>query len=703
MSGLTTHVLDLATGLPAAGVAVTLLRGDEVLATTVTNADGRTDRPLRRPARARRLRAALRGRRPLRRRATRRRSSTSCRCASGSATRTRTSMCRCSSRPAATAPTVAADEVVARCRELARVSDEHGRLTRAFGGAGDGARQRARRPLDGGGRDSRRASTPRATWSATCPARRRTRGRCCSARTSTPCATPARSTGRSACSARSTASRACGRRRSRCRSRSTCSRFSDEEGVRFGSAYLGSRAVAGTLDDALLDRADDDGVTRARGARRDGRVGVAGRASGCSATARSTSSRDRCSRSAGCRSASSPRSPARPAPRSRFTRARRPRRDGPDGAAARRGGRAGRAGARGRGGRPVAPTGSWRRSAGWRCGPARRTSSPATRSATIDVRHADDAVRADAVAAIRGARRGDRGGARRRRSTWHDLLETAAVAMDAGAERAARRRGARGGRRAAAAARAAPATTRVALAGRTPVAMLFVRCAGGVCHHPGRVGRRRRRRRRARRPRPASCAGWRERRPRPPRLRAGRHRDRRRADRGGRPDLPGGREEIDARGLVALPGVVDAHVHLNDPGRADWEGFATGTAALAAGGTTTCIDMPLNAIPPTVDGAGFDAKVARGDRRGARRRRAVGRARARRPRPARRARRARRRRLQGVHVRERRAGVPRRRRPHAARGHGAAPRALGLPVAVHAESDALTSRARRAAPSPPAR
>ena len=76
------------------------------------------------------------------------------------------------------------------------------------------------------------------------------------------------------------------------------------------------------------------------------------------------------------------------------------------------------------------------------------------------------------------------------------------------------------------------------------------------------------------------------------------------------PELPGGREEIDARGLVALPGVVDAHVHLNDPGRADWEGFATGTAALAAGGTTTCIDMPLNAIPPTVDGAAFDAKVA---------------------------------------------------------------------------------------------
>ena len=77
------------------------------------------------------------------------------------------------------------------------------------------------------------------------------------------------------------------------------------------------------------------------------------------------------------------------------------------------------------------------------------------------------------------------------------------------------------------------------------------------------------------------------------------------------PELPGpAREELDARGLLVLPGVVDAHVHLNDPGRADWEGFATGTAALAAGGTTCAIDMPLNAIPPTIDGAAFDAKVA---------------------------------------------------------------------------------------------
>ena len=69
------------------------------------------------------------------------------------------------------------------------------------------------------------------------------------------------------------------------------------------------------------------------------------------------------------------------------------------------------------------------------------------------------------------------------------------------------------------------------------------------------------------------------------------------------------REEIDARGLLVLPGGVDAHVHFNEPGRASWEGWATGTAALAAGGVTACIEMPLNASPPTVDRAAFDAKV----------------------------------------------------------------------------------------------
>ena len=75
------------------------------------------------------------------------------------------------------------------------------------------------------------------------------------------------------------------------------------------------------------------------------------------------------------------------------------------------------------------------------------------------------------------------------------------------------------------------------------------------------------------------------------------------------PELPDGREQLDAAGLVVLPGVLDAHVHLNDPGRAHWEGFATGTRALAAGGTTCAADMPLNALPPTLDAASFDAKV----------------------------------------------------------------------------------------------
>ena len=59
---------------------------------------------------------------------------------------------------------------------------------------------------------------------------------------------------------------------------------------------------------------------------------------------------------------------------------------------------------------------------------------------------------------------------------------------------------------------------------------------------------------------------------------------------------------------VLLPGLVDTHVHINDPGRTDWEGFASATRAAAAGGVTTLIDMPLNSIPPTIDPAALDAK-----------------------------------------------------------------------------------------------
>ena len=70
------------------------------------------------------------------------------------------------------------------------------------------------------------------------------------------------------------------------------------------------------------------------------------------------------------------------------------------------------------------------------------------------------------------------------------------------------------------------------------------------------------------------------------------------------------REEIDASNLFVLPGVIDAHVHFNEPGRTEWEGIATGSRACAVGGTTTFFDMPLNAHPPTIDAASFDEKRA---------------------------------------------------------------------------------------------
>lgn len=73
--------------------------------------------------------------------------------------------------------------------------------------------------------------------------------------------------------------------------------------------------------------------------------------------------------------------------------------------------------------------------------------------------------------------------------------------------------------------------------------------------------------------------------------------------------LPGSAErELDATGLTLFPGVIDPHVHFNEPGRTHWEGFASGTRALAAGGTTVFFEMPLNASPPTLDAASFELK-----------------------------------------------------------------------------------------------
>jgi len=67
---------------------------------------------------------------------------------------------------------------------------------------------------------------------------------------------------------------------------------------------------------------------------------------------------------------------------------------------------------------------------------------------------------------------------------------------------------------------------------------------------------------------------------------------------------------VDAGDAVVMSGLVDAHVHVNEPGRTEWEGFATATRAAAAGGITTLVDMPLNSIPPTTTTDGFNEKLA---------------------------------------------------------------------------------------------
>src|SRR6266481_10073289 len=65
-------------------------------------------------------------------------------------------------------------------------------------------------------------------------------------------------------------------------------------------------------------------------------------------------------------------------------------------------------------------------------------------------------------------------------------------------------------------------------------------------------------------------------------------------------DVPSGCELIEAApDSIVMPGLVDTHVHVNEPGRTDWEGFATATRAAAAGGVTTIVDMPLNSSPVT--------------------------------------------------------------------------------------------------------
>ena len=75
-------------------------------------------------------------------------------------------------------------------------------------------------------------------------------------------------------------------------------------------------------------------------------------------------------------------------------------------------------------------------------------------------------------------------------------------------------------------------------------------------------------------------------------------------------DIPDRNDVSDAGDLVVMPGLVDSHVHVNEPGRTEWEGYETATRAAAAGGVTTIVDMPLNSIPATTTRAAFEEKLA---------------------------------------------------------------------------------------------
>src|ERR1700733_14501617 len=75
-------------------------------------------------------------------------------------------------------------------------------------------------------------------------------------------------------------------------------------------------------------------------------------------------------------------------------------------------------------------------------------------------------------------------------------------------------------------------------------------------------------------------------------------------------NVPASAQLRDYGDYVLMPGLVDTHVHINEPGRTDWEGFKTATQATAAGGVTTLVDMPLNCLPETISVAALEAKRA---------------------------------------------------------------------------------------------
>lgn len=73
--------------------------------------------------------------------------------------------------------------------------------------------------------------------------------------------------------------------------------------------------------------------------------------------------------------------------------------------------------------------------------------------------------------------------------------------------------------------------------------------------------------------------------------------------------IPPGSPQLDAGNWVVMPGLVDTHAHINEPGRTEWEGFETATRAAAAGGITTLVDMPLNSVPVTTSVEALEAKL----------------------------------------------------------------------------------------------
>jgi len=75
-------------------------------------------------------------------------------------------------------------------------------------------------------------------------------------------------------------------------------------------------------------------------------------------------------------------------------------------------------------------------------------------------------------------------------------------------------------------------------------------------------------------------------------------------------DAPPGAALKDLGDLVVLPGLVDSHVHINEPGRTEWEGFETADTRGSAGGVTTLVDMPLNCVPETTNVKALEAKRA---------------------------------------------------------------------------------------------